>query len=401
MVIAPGLAEPQDIATATIDRENTKVVRVAMMIHRFHPHLGGAETQLKQLIPHLRSQGVGIDVIAREEPPAPTRDVVDGARVYRTPLLRGVGAGSLSYTLRAMNYLMRNRSRIDVIHAHGLLSPSTTALLAKVMLGKPVVITTHGFAADLHLLQNGAFGAQRLWALALMADRFVVISDEIGNGLQSCGVAPERLVRISNGVDTERFSPASPAERARLRAELGLGNAPVAVFVGRIEPVKGADYLLDAWPAVTAHVPAARLLIIGDGSARAELESRHVRGVEFLGSRADPLPYFQASNCFVLPSRSEGLPVALLESMSVGLRPVSMRVGGAPEVLRGFEDQSLVDPGDVSGLSAKLIGALSTCTTTDQSLAFRKRIIRSYSVGGTAKSLASLYRTLVSERVSA
>ncbi|MFN0070269.1 MAG: glycosyltransferase family 4 protein [Chloroflexota bacterium] len=366
-----------------------------MLIHRFHPHVGGAETQLKSLLPHLSARGMNVQVITRQEPGAPEREIVDGAPVFRMPIPKTRGAASLSYTRHALSHLWRHRAQIQLIHAHGLLSPSTTAVLAQLLLRVPIVVTTHGFEADLALLSNAAFGRQRFEVINRMVNRFIVISDEIGLGLQQHGVSARKLVPVRNGIDVNRFQPASAVERELQRCRLRVTDRRVVLYVGRLEPVKGADCLLDAWPAVLERVPEAELVIAGDGSCRDELEARSVPRVRFLGAQHDPLPLYQAADCYVLPSRSEGLPVALLEALAVGLPVVSTSVGGATEILRGFEHSSLVTPGDPDALASGIARQLGDSADANQRAVLRRRVEEDYSIQSTANSLASLYRSLV------
>jgi glycosyltransferase involved in cell wall biosynthesis len=373
-------------------------IGVTMLIHRFHPYIGGAETQLKALLPHLARLGVRVQVITREEPGSPTFDEVDGARVYRVPLLSTRGAASLAYTARALHFLHAHRSTTQVIHSHGLLSPSTTAMVARLALGIPAIATTHGFQADLALLRHGVLGSPRFRAISTVMDRFIVISSEIGRGLRAEGVPRRKLVTIPNGIDADRFSPADPDRRIALRSQLGIEGRRVVLYVGRLEDVKGPDLLFNAWPLVRKAVPDAELLIAGDGMLRQELERSGVPHVRFLGSQPDPLDLYQAADCFVLPSRSEGLPVALLEALSVGLPVVSTAVGGAPEILAGYERETLVRPGDVEALAEGLVDRLRTPPPLSSRRALRSRVQLEYSIQRAAASLAELYGSLIMQK---
>lgn len=373
------------------DATRARPLGVAMLIHRFYPHVGGAETQLQALIPHLQARGIDVRVITRQEPGAPGREWIHGARVFRTDIPRYRVAASLMYSLRSLRYLAQARRSIDVIHAHGLLSPTTTAVLAKLTLRRPVVVTAHGFQADLALLGQSFLGAERLHAFAVLVDRFVVISREIGDGLEHAGVPPSKLRAIPNGIDVDVCRPPTRGEKDAARTQLGLGAGPTALFVGRLEPVKGASHLLRAWQSVQQHIPEAELLVVGDGSERPTLEARQVPGVRFVGTQVDPLPYYRAADCFVLPSHSEGLPVALLEALAMRLAVVSTAVGGATEILDGYEASCLVPPGDVEALATALDRALAGPADAGMLDALRRRIASDYSIERTARLLASTY----------
>jgi glycosyltransferase involved in cell wall biosynthesis len=213
-------------------------------------------------------------------------------------------------------------------------------------------------------------------------------------------VDSHKLTAIRNGIDADRFVRVEQAKRVEIRSRLGLSESKVVLYVGRLEHVKGLDCLLDAWPDVIRQAPDAVLLIAGDGATRAELERRAPPRVRFLGSQADPLPLYQAADCFVLPSRSEGLPTALLEALSVGLPVVSTAVGGATEILRGYESDTLVRPEDPAALAKRLVGQLGSPVAAECRAALRQRVRDEFSVEASADRLAALYRSLAHSEIA-
>ena len=127
----------------------------------------------------------------------------------------------------------------------------------------------------------------------------------------------------------------------RRRARLGFGPEPVFVFVGRLAAVKQVPGLIAAFLAVMARRGGgARLLVVGDGAERSNCErliASHPQGalVSLAGEQADTVPFLSASDVFVMNSRSEGTPRALLDAMSVGLPAICTGVGGIPDMLSG------------------------------------------------------------------
>ena len=157
-------------------------------------------------------------------------------------------------------------------------------------------------------------------------------------------------------VPTPAPSPPVLPPRETLRAELAL-DGPSLAFAGRLTAQKDLDVAFDA----LADVPAATLVVLGDGPERASLE-RRVRDaglngrVRFLGSgtREDVLRLFRAADAAVLPSRWENMPHALLEALAVGTPVVAAAVGGVPEVVHDGENGLLVPPGDAAALGAAI-----------------------------------------------
>jgi glycosyltransferase involved in cell wall biosynthesis len=372
-----------------------------MLIQGFYPRLGGAERQLQALIPPLGACGIDVTVVTRRYPGLAPRAIVSHAPIYRVSIPGNRFVASLAYTLGAFFALARVRRRVQVIHAHELLSPTTTAVLAGLVLRRPVVVKVlrGGQLGDIKVLQAGRLGRLRFWLFRRLVDVFIAISDEIEAELREGGVGADRIARIPNGVDVDRFRPAGASDRARIRESLGLQDRKVVLFLGRVSIEKGLDDLLDAWPSIRTREPHASLMIVGSGPHRSSLEARVVAGVHFVATVDDPVRYLQAADCFVLPSHTEGLSNSLLEAMATGLPCVATAVGGSTDVIRPGVDGWLVAPGDASGLGVAIVEALSPESARTRGAAARARVADAYSLQRTATLLAELYRRLAGHLV--
>lgn len=166
-------------------------------------------------------------------------------------------------------------------------------------------------------------------ALAIGAPRLAAVSDFVADRLSRRTGRP--VARVVNGVDLERFTP---RDRTLARAQLGLpAQACVIGVAARLQKVKGVDVLLDALALM--RTPAV-LAIMGDGPQRAALELQaRVAGlterVVFLGLRGDVEAVIPAFDAFVLPSRAEGLPLAIVEAQACGVPIIACDVGGTRE----------------------------------------------------------------------
>jgi glycosyltransferase involved in cell wall biosynthesis len=375
-----------------------------MLMQSYHPRIGGAESNVQALIRPFAERGIEVRVLTRRFPGMAPQDVVAGAPVHRLPVPGGRIAAALAFTASALWLLARSRRSIDVIHAHELLSPTTTGILAKLLLRRPVVahVLRGGLLGDLAVLRRAPLGHARLWLFTRLVDAFVVVSAETEGELLTLGVPRERLALVPYGVDTSRFRPALAGERDRLRRELRLDQRPVVLFLARLEPEKGAATLLDAWPAIQANIPDAMLLIAGDGSDRAALEARAGArpDVRFLGAVRDPLPYLQAADCYTLPSCSEGLPNALVEALATGLPCVATMIGGSTEVLDHGRLGWLVPPGDASALAAAILEALrlDPAERKRRGAAGRAYVQEQYSLETNADRLDDLYSRVAAIR---
>ena len=375
---------------------------VTMLVQSYFPRIGGAETNLQSLVGPLRARGVDVTVLTRRFPEMAPEDCVAGTPVFRLPVPGSPLRASITFTATAVWLLIRQRWAVDVLHAHELRSPTLTAVVAKLVLRRPVVahILRGGLLGDLRVLKAAPMGRVRLWLFKQLVDTFVAISQETRLELLDAGISEERITPVAYGVDVDRFRPAPPTQRERCRKELGLEDWRVVLVVARLEPEKGLDTLLDAWPRVKTSVPRALLLIAGDGSERAALSNQaaSLSEVRFLGLVRDPVPYFQAADCFTLPSLTEGMPISLLEAMASGVPCVATAIGGSSEALADLG--ALVPPGNEAQLAESIVKVLRFDAADRESTgaATRRRVVDRYSVEANADALYRLYERLAGQR---
>lgn len=372
---------------------------VAILTSLFPPSVGGIQTQTLSLARELASRGEEVHVVTRPAPGQPAVSEEHGVTVHRAGLACGPApAATLAYVALAARVVSALAPRVSVVHAHQLLSPASVALVTRAVRGVPFVVTAHasGTVGDVAcLVHQGRFGTARLAALARLASAFVAVSGPIRDELLAAGIPASRIRRIPNGVDTSRFAPAGPAERGAARADLRLGDGPVAVYAGRLSPEKGADVLLEAWARMRR--TGATLCVVGDGPARASLEARAERlglsaSVRFEGSAGDVGPWLRAADAFVLPSRTEGLSIALLEAMASGLAIVATDVGAAREAT-GPGGALVVPPERPEALAEALDAVLSDpARAAALGRAARSRVVARYGIGEVAERHLALYR---------
>lgn len=265
------------------------------------------------------------------------------------------------------------RTPADLVHAHGDVA-AVLSLAARRT--RPLVISSHG----LHMLRRAPrFGL--VLAPAVRAAR-TTICESLAERDE---LAPfgGRLVVIPNGI---ALPP--PADRARVRAELGLAPADVlGVFVGQLEPRKEPLLAIDA--AERAGPPFV-LALAGDGPLAAEVQDRAGPTIRPLGFRRDLAEILAAADVYVAPSRREGVSYALLEAMGAGLATVVADGPGSPEVVA---DAGIVVPaGDVAALAAAIV-ALSADPALRRRLgdAARRRIRDDFSLDRFLAATAAAY----------
>src|SRR5215475_8207135 len=263
--------------------------------------------------------------------------------------LRMRGATDLGAALR-LRRLIRERG-VSLVHTHSSVDSWLAGVAAK-SLGRPVVRTRHV-----------SIPIRRRRALVYrLADRIITSGESVRSIVIAAGIAPERVVTISAGVDGDRFHP-GVSGRA-VRRELGLDEAPIVGLVANVRGSKGHNVFLDAAGTVLASRPDARFLIVGDGVGFEEV-SRRVRdmgldtSVLLTGFRRDIPEVMAALDVLVLPSiRSEAIPQVIPQALAVGTPVVASTVGGSPELIRDGENGRLVPPGDAAALADAVLALL-------------------------------------------
>jgi glycosyltransferase involved in cell wall biosynthesis len=211
-------------------------------------------------------------------------------------------------------------------------------------------------------LARGLFAVRNLWLRD--ADAFVAMSRAIREEMLAAGVPGERIALVPHGVDTERFRPADPGERARLRERLGLPDGVLAAWTGRLLRGKGLETLLEAFGRVAGDVKGLRLLLVGAGGGQAlsvedELKRRAGEAglgerVVFAGRLEQVEDALRAADLFVFPSVFEALGISLVEAAACGLPAVASRTGGIVDVVEDGLSGLLVAPGEAGALAEGL-----------------------------------------------
>jgi len=254
-------------------------------------------------------------------------------------------------------YDLRHLARtygVKAIHAHEFAMNVRGTMLAK-SLRIPAVATVHG---------KGYFGdkwSRRLaYRVTSRLANIVAVSEDIRNYLINLGrISPLRASVIPNGVDTRHFR--FNAEKRRvIRQQLGVqDNQLLLGTVGSYYPVKGHRFLIDAMQKLVGIDRNVKLVMAGQGplaeELRKQINDRALgENVQVVGYVEDTPGFLSALDIFVMPSLSEGQPLALLEAAANGRCIVATNVGGIPEIIVNGESGVIVSPGDVDALADAL-----------------------------------------------
>jgi glycosyltransferase involved in cell wall biosynthesis len=309
-------------------------------------------------------------------------------------MLRSGFEGSFA-TLRNLMKLIRQR-RVAILHTHEFFM-NTLGLVASRLTGVPVVATVHGKNYYSERFRRRL--AYRL--VGRSAGQMVAVSDDVREFLvEQVGIPSNRIRVVRNGVPVNGQS--SHERLSTLRERLGLDqNARVVGTVGSLYPVKGHKYLIDAAVHVVRRCPDVTFLIVGRGRLREELEAQAsglgvAPYIRFLGHRDDVRDLLDVCDAFVLPSLSEGMPLALLEAMAAGVPTVATRVGGVGEVLEDGKSGLLVPPGESHAVAESLVTLLEDRTLATEIGEFAREVVaRRYSLEGMVQAYQEVYAGII------
>ncbi len=292
--------------------------------------------------------------------------------------------------------LIRERG-IHIVHAHEHKTDLLALLLSRAEQIVPLS-TAHGWSGT-SLTERGYYFVDR--RLLRYYPLVVAVSEPIRQTLIACGARPERVRKILNGIDHRAYTR-NPLAGPRIRQQLGLApDTPVIGAVGRLEPIKRFDLLIEATARLA---PPTTLVIAGEGSARPELEALASRlGIAdrlmLLGHRDDAFDVHHAFDVYVQTSDSEGIPNAILEAMALGTPVVATNVGGTSELITDREQGLLVARRNVDQLVAAVQETLADGdATATRVAAARTRVERSLSFDRRQAALEAVYEELAGQR---
>jgi glycosyltransferase involved in cell wall biosynthesis len=399
--------------------ESTGRARIARIITRLN--IGGPAIQAIDLSRHLAASGFDTCLfhgrLGDGEGDITTIHSIHGIQaVYVDELVRPI---SPLTDCRAFWRLYRAlcRWRPDIVHTH-MAKAGALGRLAALCYNRTsgrarparLVHTYHG-----HVFE-GYFGSPstRLFLmverwLARRSDALVAISPQVRHDLiDTYGVAREAQVRtIALGFNLDGLLAVQPADRAQARASLAVPlDATVVTTVGRLTAIKQHALFLDMAADLARRSNEYLFLIIGDGELRSVLEEQANRlgiaaRVRFLGWRGDLATIYGATDVFVLTSRNEGTPVALIEAMAAAVASVSTDVGGVRDVMTGPDVGSIVPYGDAPAL-ADAVHALAADATGRAAVGDRAResVRRRFHSARLIEDIKSLYGDLMESPIA-
>lgn len=343
--------------------------------------VGGAETIVAQLCRWQRQQGHEPLVFAH------LRDGALGERLKSEGFHVEVIGPAHIPAIQRLFYRAFRQHKPDVVHCHNPTPTIYAAIPGHFAGAKTVISTRHSLVAPPY--NNGQ--EIKFGIAARFCDAIVGICDATVENLRHAPLAHNgRLLRIYNG--------AEPLAR--------LTNPPdsdpfVFVYVGRLAPVKNHETMLRGFAIASSSNPALRLRLVGDGPSRTSLENlaRELKisdRAEFVGQQLNVAPFMNSAHAFVMSSRSEGLPMSLLQAMSIGLPAIVTDVGGMAEVVRLSQCGLTVPVAQPEEYAKALLSMAADSQKRDE---FSRSALSAFDRWFTLEAMAKSYMDLYSRRM--
>ena len=321
-------------------------MKIAIIVSLFPPKwLAGTEIATYNLADHLARRGHEVHVITSHDHGLPYLSEENGFYIHRIAWKKIRFIGIVSFWAKI--HLRIRKIKPDIVHSQSLLS-GIPALAAQKFLKIPYVIWGRG--SDIYI--PGRFTRMTSKPILQNADAVLALTKDMKQKIQE--IYDRGITVVPNGVDLERFKISSEGKKE--------DNANTIVFVGRLHPVKGVQYLIEAMAIVHREMQDAKLVLVGDGVERSRLEELAERldlndCIQFAGQvPQERVPQvMNQADVFAMSSLSEGFPVVLLEAMAAGLPIVATNVGGIPDIVEEGVNGCLVNAKSPDEIAEKIL----------------------------------------------
>jgi glycosyltransferase involved in cell wall biosynthesis len=383
--------------------------RVLLVTGAYYPEISAAGVQCRAAAAALRGRATLSVLTTAVNRALPRADRVDGVPVRRVIVDVASRASKATASVRMLGDLLQATRSCDIIHVHGFSQKNVPVSIAARLLGKRLVLTLHTAGQDEPDVVRRR-GAVAYWAFR-SADLVLSVSEELKARWCAADLPADRIRLAPNGIDTERFRPAGPVERATLKRTLGWPETErVILFVGFFSRDKRPDLLFRAWKRLDAGGIRTRLVFVGatrsgyyeiDGSIAGRIASEaaalgRADDVIWVDPTTEVERYFRAADVFVLPSVREAHPLALLEAMACGLPCAAARLPATEVLLVDGQSGRLFPPDDEAAAADALRDILANEQAADaMGVRARQTVLKYYDIRRTAAEWLAAYETVL------
>lgn len=376
-------------------------MKILQVCPYFYPYLAGQERYVLQLSKKLSKHGDQVEVFTTNHLSLPKFELVENIPVHRFDMISAPLNNPISFDfLNAFNKM----KFFDVIHIHNEHSfVSFMTCLYNIFLKKPIVLTCHG---QLKFGSSFKDTFERLYSKTIgrfifnSVTRIIALSKEDRNYISSLGIDDNKILIIPNAIDADYLEKCVFNSKTYNELCSIFANKKVVLYVGRIIPRKGIEYLIKSIEIVTKKRSDILFLLIGDGEYKQTAEQLCEEigvsdNVLFLNDLSDEylFSYYKLSDIFILPSLSEGLPTTILEAMYFNKPVISTDI---PGICSHFKDVALlVPPKNEHELADKILKLFDeTELASTLSLNGKNHVLNNYTWDKVSESCLKIYNSI-------
>lgn len=356
-------------------------------------NIGGAEQQVVSLSKELKRRGWKVVVVSMIKPKHFVSILAD-SDIPVLCLNMNPGKPSFRALWRWLRVIISEKPQ--VIHSH-MIHANLLGRMSRIVSKKLIIISTAHNTNEGGGWRNLAYRFTDPAASLTTHVSFKGAKDYLRKGL----VSKDRILTISNGIDTSLVKR-DPIIREKLREDLGVSSGFVWMSIGRLVEAKNHLLLVEAFKRVNETDPSSKLILIGDGPLKTDIESKINRlnlskHVIMLGSRTDAIDLLNAADGYVMSSAWEGFPISLLEAASMSLPIVSTNVGDIEEILKGSELNKLIPPNKCAILAKSMLEIMAYSPNVVEQVGKNNRlfVIDNFDISTTVDKWERIYLKLL------
>lgn len=376
---------------------------IILISHTYPPVLGGTEIETQRVSKKLIERGYRVLVLCAGGSPMPKRGPWTDPMGVPVRILTSESRGTLpaiQFSFGVLWHLLRNRRRFRIVY---FLMPGlhlAGGLPAAALLGYRIFMKFSG-SNTIRPLRHSRAGRWELRFLRWLRVPVMLLNEGMVEEAESAGIPRGQTLFMPNPVDIEVFSPVAADTKAQLRRQLQLpADDFVIVYSGRLSAEKGLTDLLDGFAKAAAQ-PGMRLVLVGDGAQRKELEARVAAQPDLAGRvtftgrvTPDTVPlWLRAADAFALVSPNEGFSCALSEAMATGLPSVVSDIPANTQLVQDGIHGFTAGVGDIDGIARALTRLREDQEARQRmSIAARQEIVTKYSTDCVVDIYERLFR---------
>lgn len=399
-------AHPFVSRTKQQEQRVSKIPHHICMIVPSFDRIGGYERQAYSMCLAYQKMGKHPYIVTQNIGNLPSYEIREGVEIYRFYPFFQKFTDTYTQELEKL-FAFDLAGKIDIVHCHAFDFTSGWAIQIATRYQIPTLVkiaTERDTVIFQQHIQTKTKGFQEAFNNLMQATRFISLNPNISRELVSSHVPENKILSFPNGVDVHRFHPLATEKRKSLKQKLGLSaKQHVITYTGRFEERKRVIDLIHAWHAIASEFPQAHLVLVGKGEEVANCQNEiQVLGlsqrVTFVGEVQNIEDYLKITDCYVFPSRLEGMPNVILEAMACGLPIIATAIPGIVEILQDNQTGKLVPPKDVNTLCRALTQMLKNPEAAWKlGNAAREEVLKNYSFEILGKKYFEIYQALLNQ----